>query len=320
MRSSGASWRNSTQSRRVLGLGISLTHRIKQHRFAKLKVMSSRGFGPLVITLIVVAALIAGGFWYYETQQSGSGSNVLTVQSSSTPSANSTTTVTISSGVASPQTTRISRASTSPVATLTLHQIVIIHQEDASRLSSNPQLFEARTSLTASQINSGNAFLSYAFTSFLIPQNNINYVEVDEWFSTSTSKRNVSVNSAGFVMARCAGGPAPQGPCGSPTAQPEDASDHLPIQNWNIDIADIIRILKANNYNSSDPPDIIVTTVGRARNEDYTFWPQASSALNSLPDGQSVILVIGTRDWMILAANAGKVLGSGTYSPLPPPV
>lgn len=210
-----------------------------------------------------------------------------------------------------------------------LLSVANLHLKDAIAVVAGAKLFEIETSLSPEEINTSNISIWYVFSSFVLPNEDIKYITVNEWFD-NPAKRHSETSSRSFIVRVCGGGapPPPEFRCGEPTGEIESHEKHLPVSNWIIDSKELARILKGNGMGSSRGGKIVVTTIGRLKSKYPAFSPKS---IAGLADGQTVIEFIevgmssastnfgDVGQYVILNAKDGKIIAKGNYSLPPPP-
>ncbi|GEM_PF-4397174 len=284
--------------------------------------MSQKGFASVLI-IIVGVVVLAGIAGYFVLNQRAITSPALTP--TSTPPTSTFTTPTLSP---TPSHTPTPTPAKKVDLRSSLLTITDRHLRDAEVIATGVKLFEVETSISPEEINSGDILIQHVFSSFALPNTDVKYIRVNEWFDNQ-AKRNYTTSSESFVVQTCSGGaaPPPGSDCGQPTGESEPREKHLPINDWNIDSQALGRILKESGMGSSRGGKIIVTTIYRLRSEYSDFFLQS---LAGFPDGQTVIGFIETGtsgaatnfsevgQYVVLDTEKGKVLARGDYK-LPPP-
>ncbi len=277
--------------------------------------MNEKGFASIILSLLVVAFLAAVGYLALVKKSPRSmpipDSFLTSAPPSTMPSSTSTTTAVEKVDLRS-----------------SLLAIASLHTKDAAAIASGAEPFDIETSLDPDEINTGNVRLTYAASSFVLPNSDIKYIRVNEWFDNQT-KRNYATSSEDFIVRTCSGGtaPPPESGCGQPTGEPESREKHLPIKNWITDIKDAALILKGSGTGSSRGGKIVVATIGRLKSKYPDFFPQS---LRGFPNEQTVIEFIEKGvsgaatgfseigQYVVLDAGERKILATGNYK-LPPP-
>ena len=100
--------------------------------------------------------------------------------------------------------------------------ITDLHIRDAEIIATGVKLFEVETSISPEEINAGNILIQHVFSSFVLPNTDVKYIRVDEWFENQ-AKRNYATSSENFIVRICSGGapPPPEFGCGQPTGESE---------------------------------------------------------------------------------------------------
>ncbi len=283
--------------------------------------MNEKGFASIILSLLIVASIAAVG---YLALVKKSPQPMLIPNSFSTSTPTSTIPTSTSTPTSTPTPTTVEKVDLRS----SLLAITILHTKDAAAIASGAEPFDIETSLDPDEINTGNVRLTYAASSFILPNSDIKYIRVNEWFDNQV-KRNYATSSGDFIVRNCSGGapPPPEFGCGQPTGEPESREKHLPIKNWITDIKDVALILKGSGAGSSRGGKIVVATIGRLKSKYSDFFPQS---LRGFPNAQTVIEFIeeGVRgaatdfsevgQYMVLDAGKGKILAKGNYK-LPPP-
>jgi hypothetical protein len=203
-----------------------------------------------------------------------------------------------------------------------------VHLEDAEAIKPNAELFESRTALDADQVRTGNISVRYVFDLFTSPGDDVNYVEVDEWFGTG-SARNSVVRSVGFIQVFCV---AYRPGCDPTTrtlttGEPESPERHAPVRAWKLDLDGIAMVLQREGFpGSATNVNVTVTTVGRLSLDEPLV--RSAPRLGQLP-GETAIIKVDDgvvnsasgplSSYLIFNAQSGDVIDSGSYSPALPP-
>lgn len=226
----------------------------------------------------------------------------------------------------------ISFQSSLKIISPSLHTITDLHLQDAKTTFSTPELFEVQLGI-AWKGDVGH--LNNVFSSFTQPGNDITYVQVSEWyqfggieekFIYDAPKRNYDVGKHGFILVQCGGAYNPN--CGKETGLPELPSKHSSLRNWKIDIKDVLKALEESKYPTVKNSGISITTIGRLKNNGIF---SSGQLLDKFSDDRTVVAVVEagttagaklgiTGHYVILDAENGKILTSGSYDiPGPPP-
>jgi hypothetical protein len=196
------------------------------------------------------------------------------------------------------------------------------HLKEATAGVPGAALFEIQTSLTWDEIEKVQPQLTNAFSSFVMPNDNTKYLEVDEWFDKSITGGSYSVDQRPYVVPQPSGTVFAGSAFSSSPRLPQSYTEHSPLTGWHADIGTIALSLKQSIAQMGNI-DVDVTTAGRARSKYANFFPQQ---LSSLPDDDAIVVVTGwlvsddkKNQFAILSANDAKVLASGYYTPLQSP-
>jgi hypothetical protein len=202
------------------------------------------------------------------------------------------------------------------------------HLADAATVKPHAALFESKTALDADQVRTGNISIRYVFDLFTSPGDDVDYVEVDEWFGSGSPRHSV-VRTLGFIQVFCVAYRPGCDPATRilTTGEPEPAERHAPLQAWNLDLDGIATIVQREAFpGSATNVNVTVTSVGRLSLDQQLV--SAAPRLGQLPSEMAIIKVDDgsvtsesgpvTR-YLILNAQNGDIIDSGSYSPALPP-
>lgn len=290
--------------------------------------MNQKGFINILLIIIVVA-LVGAGAYFVSTRQV----TTPTPSSTSTPSLTSTTELETSPApklTPSLTSTPIKKTDSQSLISITKTHLKVVRQT-----LPGAELFEVSSFIPfkAKLTPTNTVDLLIVTSRFVTTADNVSFIEVIEEFH-NWEKTHYSTITKGFILGDCYTGGAAPGPevlrafknCGKETGKPEQRDRHLPIQNWKVDLSDIIRVAKENNIQTGD---ITVATAGRVRNTPRSFTLRGS-LLGQLPNDRTVVLVTGREGvlekgisiadgrYVILNSENGTVLEKGTFTYNPP--